>query len=641
MFLKSINIISDIITPTMPNYTLDNWLPLDDTPITCDKDGNVISIFSDDTWDFTPYCIKPMKFNFGSKQTNGYIINRDNIQLFKIIVAYWLWGASPKVSAITIVNRCTILKPLFHVCSKHNILISELSKHEEIYEEIAAQYKGKRRVAGLQELVALSKDIGFTILDEDSLRKFSKYLVVNDSNQTPYIPPRIWAYQLERLETCIDDFLSISDGVISVFNSFMDNHNQTNENRKFINEQFNKYNVSVMLQKWTNFDPDTAKMPNFSKYLSMVSFASIAYIVNFSLMRISEAYLLRYGCFSKTLIDGQEIFLIHGVTSKTEKGEASWVVSPSVEKAIKALEIICELRFSCAKKIFGIKQDITDYKPYLHIPVFEPWGSGRGENERLEHIRSTIPYNNQISTFDKIFDPKELQITQVDFNIACKMTPNLDTEIYQVGKAWHFAWHQLRRTGAVNMLASGLITEQSLQYQLKHANTIMSLYYANNYYKLKFKLDDAVGQIYLEEWHQNNVRKNMELDSPKFISPHGHKRKAQIISAISEKDHTQLLRMSEQGNLNYRETFLGGCTKTGAPCPYGGISNIVQCMGGSNSLACDAVLLDKKKVNTMLKLEQSYLEKIKKLEKESISTVFQTEQLASIRKAIYVIQSNE
>ena len=55
MFLKSINIISDIITPTMPNYTLDNWLPLDDTPITCDKDGNVISIFSDDTWDFTPY----------------------------------------------------------------------------------------------------------------------------------------------------------------------------------------------------------------------------------------------------------------------------------------------------------------------------------------------------------------------------------------------------------------------------------------------------------------------------------------------------------------------------------------------------------------------------------------------------------
>ena len=638
MFLKSINIISDIITPAMPNYTLDNWLPLDNTPITCDKEGNVISVFSDDIWDFTPYCIKPMKFNFGSNQTKGYIIDKDNIQLFKIIVAYWLWGASPKVSAITIVNRCTILKPLFYVCSKHNILISELRNHEEIYEEIAAQYKGKRRAIGLQELVSLSKDIGFTILDEDSLRKFSKYLVVNDSNQTPYIPPRIWAYQLERLENCIDDFLSISDGVVSVFNCFVDNHNKT---RNFINEKFNKYNVTGMLQKWTDFDSNTAKAPNLSKYLSMVSFVSIAYIVNFSLMRISEAYLLRYGCFSKTIIDGQEICLIHGITSKTEKGEASWVVSPSVEKAVRALEIICELRFSCAKELFGILQDINDYKPYLHSPVFEPWGSGRGKNERLEQIRSTIGYANQIGTFDKIFEQEEFQITQADFNIACKMTPNLDIEIYQVGKVWHFAWHQLRRTGAVNMLASGLITEQSLQYQLKHANTIMSLYYANNYYKLKFKLDDAVGQIYLEEWHQNNVRKNMELDSPKFISPHGHKRKAQIISAISEKDHTQLLRMSEQGNLNYRETFLGGCTKTGAPCPYGGISNIVQCMGGSNSLACDAVLLDKKKVNTMLKLEQAYLEKIKKLEKESISTVFQTEQLASIRKAIYVIQSNE
>ena len=169
----------------------------------------------------------------------------------------------------------------------------------------------------------------------------------------------------------------------------------------------------------------------------------------------------------------------------------------------------------------------------------------------------------------------------------------------------------------------------------------MSLYYANNYYKLKFKLDSGVGQIYLEEWHQNNVRKNMELDSPRFISPHGNKRKAQIISSISEKDHTQLLKMSDQGNLNYRETFLGGCTKTGLPCPYGGISNIVECMGGSSSLACDAVLLDKKKINTMLKLETVYLEKIKRLEKESLPTVFQTEQLASIRKAIHVIQSNE
>lgn len=131
---------------------------------------------------------------------------------------------------------------------------------------IAAQYKGKRRIAGLQELVALSKDIGFTILDEDSLRKFSKYLVVNDSNQTPLFHLCIWAYQLERLETCIDDFLSISDGVISVLIPLW----IIIIKQMKIENLLTKLNLTnIMYQSCfkngLTFDPDTAKMPNFSK----------------------------------------------------------------------------------------------------------------------------------------------------------------------------------------------------------------------------------------------------------------------------------------------------------------------------------------------------------------------------------------
>lgn len=641
MFLKSININSEIITPSMPNYTLASWFPDDDAPVSCNKKGDIISVFSDNVWDFTPYCLQSMKINFGDNCSRNYIIDADNIRLFKIIAAYWLWGACPKITARTLVERCKSLKPLIYMCSEKNILISELSKHEEFYQEFATKFSSIRNITILQELVAIDKQIGFTVLDETSLRKFSKYLVRPDSNQTAYIPPRIWSYQLQQLETCIDDFLSVKQNIISIFNCFRDNHNLIpfGKRRQFNKEQINKHpKVVEVLKKWTAFSFETSKISNISSYLSMVSFASIAYIINFSLMRINEAYLLRYGCFSKVEIDGQEICLIHGVTSKTIKDkQASWVVSPLVEKAITALEVICELRFSFAKEEFGITKSIEEYKPVLYIQAFEPWVGRKMKIEDLEYIKKPVHYNSQIKLFNKIFDQNEIKLTQVDFSLACHITPNLDENLFQIGKPWHFSWHQLRRTGAVNMLASGLVTEQSLQYQLKHINTIMSLYYANNFYKLKFKLDDTVGQLYLEEWHQNNVRENKALESTRFISPHGEKRKVQIISTITEKDHNHLLKMSEKGTFKYRKTFLGGCTKTGDPCPFGGITNIVSCMGGNGEQPCDAVLLDREKLPLMYKLEQFYIEKIQNLKQESIDTTFDSQQLSSIRRAINVI----
>ncbi|ATQ82891.1 hypothetical protein MOTT16_03075 [Moraxella osloensis] len=648
MFTKSINIISDIITPNMPNYTLLGDSTNEATPITCDKDGNIISVFSDNVWDFSPYSIKPLKFSFNSVRSKthyGYHVNEENIKLFKAIIVHWLWGAHPRIDVKTLITKCSILKPIFSICSKHDILITELSKHKEIYREIANSYQTKRRAALLLQAITFNDDIGFTIFDEESIVEFSAYLVLNESQQTPYIPPRIWSYQLARLEEFIDDFLSIEQSITSIFNNFKDNHNKIKEReiRQFNKEQFNKhYDVSLMLQKWTNFDFEKSKVSNLSSYLSMASFVGIAFVVNFSLMRNIEAYTLRYGCFSKVTINGQEICLVKGVTTKTvQEKEASWVVSPAVEKAIRVLQTICELRFSFAKEELGITQDIAEYKPFLNIQAFEPWVRRLHKFRGLEFIKTPSVYQNQIMLFNKLFDKNELKMTKEDFNLACQLTPSLDKKKFKVGEPWQFTWHQLRRTGAVNMLASGLITEQSLQYQLKHANTIMSLYYANNYYKLKFKLDEGLGSLYLEEWHQNNVRKNEVLVDKRFISPHGEKRKAQIISPITEKDHKTLIQMSKKGNLNYRETFLGGCTKNGSPCPYGGITNIVMCMGGDGSQPCESLLLDADKLGMMYKQEKMYLDKIQRSIADSIDTTFQEQQLNSIRKAIHVIESNQ
>lgn len=646
MFLKPINIDSNIITPDSPNYTLDSWTPTDDTPVTCDDKNNVISFFSDNTWDFTYYCKRTEKFNFGDKaQLKGYIIDDENIRLFKLIAAYWLWGVGLPITARTFIGRCELLKPLVYICSINNILISELSHHEEIFGQIAEKYSKKNRILNLLEsLIQYGEELGFKILDTLALKKFAKHLTKNHlAVQTAYIPPRIWVYQVKRLELCIDEFLNHKEQVSDLFKYFIDVYDKTSafQRRKILREKIEELHLSELFNNWTEHNHNFG-LQNFSMYLTLVTTACIAYIVNFSLMRITEAHSLKFGCFKKELVDGQEICLINGSTSKTIRdSNTCWVVPPSVEKAIKALEAICELRFGIAKQKFGITEDITKYQPYLVVHSYEPWSPRDSDIQSINLVSKPRKYFEQIQRWGKFLDKEQLKITEEDLRIARRITDNLDENLFKVGKIWQLAWHQLRRTGAVNMLASGMVSDKSLQFQLKHSNSIMSMYYANNFHKFKFSLDESVGVLYFGERHQDNVRKNEVLIDERFISPHGEKRKAQIIEPITEKDHKSLLEMSKKGNLNYRETFLGGCTKKGEPCPYGGITNIIACMGGNGSQPCEAVLLDTNKLGLMYKQEQMYLDKIQRLTADSIDTTFQEKQLNSIRKAIHVVESNQ
>ncbi|MFX5057441.1 hypothetical protein ABTC93_19675, partial [Acinetobacter baumannii] len=109
---------SKFISEKSPNYEINVWPPSNDFPVTCDKKNKVVSRFEDDIWDFTSYCDKNVKFNFGSSnQKKGYIIDFENKRLFKIIACYWLWGAGSVFSVKNLIMRLTNLKPLVYICS--------------------------------------------------------------------------------------------------------------------------------------------------------------------------------------------------------------------------------------------------------------------------------------------------------------------------------------------------------------------------------------------------------------------------------------------------------------------------------------------------------------------------------------------
>jgi hypothetical protein len=48
--------------------------------------------------------------------------------------------------------------------------------------------------------------LGFCLLDREGLARLSKLAPTHEARQTPYIPPRIWLYQLSRMRECLEDY---------------------------------------------------------------------------------------------------------------------------------------------------------------------------------------------------------------------------------------------------------------------------------------------------------------------------------------------------------------------------------------------------------------------------------------------------
>jgi hypothetical protein len=167
---------------------------------------------------------------------------------------------------------------------------------------------------------------------------------------------------------------------------------------------------------------------------------------------------------------------------------------------------------------------------------------------------------------------------------------------------WPLAYHQLRRTGAVNMLASGMVSEPSVQHQLKHAARAMSLYYGHNYNRLS--LNAETRKFYLTTMYQSIGRELARLVLPEYISPHGESRKEQIVAFISVADAKKLDAAGRRGEISARQIRLGFCMKR-RQCEYGGVESIAHCGGGATGTPCNDALYDKNKAqqNTKYKLD--------------------------------------
>jgi len=476
-------------------------------------------------------------------------------------------------------------------------------------------------IATLHAIWEQREELGFFILDPAGITRLMASVEVHTQRQTPYIPPRIWTHILQRANEFIADYIKHRDAIESCYAYCLQRYSDAagslqaavmgdfemkgrpfslgDEDGHFADVCL-RFGIINLLEKWVCPEGRTLAesklgIRNLSLYLGMVGYVGTILLAGCSLVRIEEAWNLRSDCHSihQDRVFG-DIHLITGRTTKTvQDDEAIWVTSQWCVDAIQAMSSVAALRMQAAKGYPSLLKAENNFQnPYLVPRPYDPWTT-RKKIEADFHIRQTPKSLAQVvEIYKRLFDPNELRITNSDLNVARRINMTLDETKFGEGMVWILGWHQLRRTGAVNMFASGVVSDNSLQHQLKHATLLMTHYYAQGFSEIA--LDEATRTEIVKTMYEMAAKDSAELFNDDFVSPHGQAHKDRLLSAIDGKQQKALRALAEKGALPWRETPFGGCTKAGH-CEYGGFDSIIRCGGGDGSSLCAHGLYDRVK----------------------------------------------
>ena len=620
------------LTPASRCFRPPSWPPPRDWVVSETKDGRIISRWGDPIWDFSPFANKAFKLNFGDGPTKrSKPIDPANADLLRLIMTWFLWGHRPVKTSSTLSLMFQRIRPIIVLCSKEGILASNLMRFPKLLEQVPSVLNPSSygdAITLLHRLLDAQEKLGFVLLNTEGLKRLAAVRPDHVTVQTAYIPPRIWAYQVTRLRECLDDYLKHRQAIEECHNFCVDAyaHNYgslsssltTSPNEYWLpfrnppklnagsrngyvyygpfHLTAQRYKLDELLYKWVGSHENQIVLRQLGSYLSLIQWVGLAYIANFTLQRVEEVAALRVDCLQFENDDKLgRIPIICGETTKTvQDSDARWPTSQSVEIAIEALRHVANLRMRCIKAHPLISSATNELdNPRLFIRSFDPWTASSKAFNYSYNKQSTAYQIVFTKMFPRLFDTQQLTITEPDLQVARMLTPNLPDDKFAVGQVWPLAWHQLRRTGAVNMFASGMLSDSSMQFLMKHSSRLMPLYYGRGYTKLH--LNEEVEGLVTTTMYEVMAKSMLTAMGDRFVSPRSDDQKqAIVVNLIGDRDAKELAKAARRGDVFYRETRLGACTSR-TLCSYGGIESVARCAGGDGHKPCVDVLYDKSK----------------------------------------------
>lgn len=599
--IKNLQFKADIsfISESSPCFKSLEFPPKDEFVMSIDEDGNVISLYGDNTWNFK---------SFGNPNLMLFDqYDEMNKAMFKQVMYYVIYSHLFPSKYISMRDWYHSLQVIFRKCTELNIKANNLSRFPEVINKIGQQFSVnspslfKKCVWYLDLLLKNNKEIGFTILDKKGITLFKYFDPNYELGQTPYIPARIWTNFIRHIDEVLVDFKNHQDKLEKLF-KYLVTASITNQKNGIKNPSpFDTNRCAKKLTSGRTFEDylnSNGLFELFDKYasrrggsvgyetrqftfiLNNTLLSCYLYILFYSIMRSKEARSLRIDCLKEETDERLgKIYLLAGETTKTDPdSDDRWIVSKRVKKAIKV-----------AKTLIGWKLqyiETSDETPYLFQRI-DVWKTSE-QNSKPRNFSHCVKLINEYGY--KFFNTEQYRITQEDYDEALALTPSLSKEEwFKVGNNWEFSFHQFRRTLAVHF-ALNKVSPSSTQLQMKHGTREQQFHYQNNAGKLR--LNRLAEQEVVNEYYAEMARNISSVVHGDAVLPHKKSPvKQDVVCFVEEGEMKKLLKAQKNGAVGYRKNLLGGCMKQGA-CEYGGFDSITHCAGGTGGNMCSDLIID-------------------------------------------------
>lgn len=462
-----------------------NIINLTNPPISFDIEGNPISYWEDNQWDYsyvvknkTQRCI--LNFAKYSNLTSYFITELKYLTLINYLTNYSKYR-TPKVIKQMLFNNYPIIASVQLLGYATICELNEQLKFISVMEHIKGKYSFgtlEHILSNLKKTSDIEKpyfDFNINFPVYEARKKFSfnskeiaaKYSKTGSAHtdQTLYIPNRIHSELIGASIDIVADKRKRLSNIMSLLEEEYLLYEKIKKDFDIVDVGTQRAISTIGNAKRDNMVHLLKKhdlsqfhtLANVKREVRLLAIACIVLILNFSGMRINELRNIKNDGF-KTINSSPPLYVIRSYETKISGGQiVDYITSPIIKDCFEILQII----HSLAKKYDKSVEPNSLFISSKHQKL-----PGYGESN---HIATQLSYFT-----------KELNLIITEADIKESELLNGSREDIKVGSIWPLSSHQFRRTLIVNFVAHRLGTINAVKQQVKHMYATMTEYYAKN-----------------------------------------------------------------------------------------------------------------------------------------------------------------
>lgn len=475
---------------------------LGDVIVTKSHDGEALSYFGDEVWDFSAYVDR--KISTKNKLFFSEISSESLAIEMKLICFAWVYAAGSarkqvNIKPSTIFSRFSKLRFIYKYLERRGFETVEKLSNPMIFEGFCEYIKNHRfsmrniglilnslaHIARLSQITPINFSMPLIGYHTTLQKRLCAPESLDQKNQFYAIPTTL----MEKLyRHCIDEVNRYHEYGETIHQLLVDLRENYEIGKKNVDDKIEsgiwnwitrdskEYRVEINKHKPYSYseiidahldghplsDVVPRKVTEFYGWIAEVQINCFIICAAFTGMRRSEVYSIHPNSFKSQEINSQTFYTVESTYHKMTQGTgktAEWVTTPFTKKAIELAEALSRhMRH----------QLLLSEKPLDNNNASCLWLGQRYKSE-LPKIRTE---GNMRAQFNKIARKSEMLITEDSLREFELINPNCNPlhaeQKIKVGNLWPITTHQFRRTFAVFAKRHTLCSSIAIKQQFKH-----------------------------------------------------------------------------------------------------------------------------------------------------------------------------